>query len=167
MTTLKALSISLMAVGALSLTACGYQLRGMGENSLKLAPAYSQVNITTEDNALAYGFKHKLATRLAQLGVSTNSDATHTIMVQNLRYRRYELLGVLTEVRLLMMADVTYQINGKSVTYPIQVERSYQYNEAGVATSDQQGEQAQAWLQDNLAERIAEQYYAMSSQAAK
>lgn len=156
---------SLVAVSVMTLTACGFALRGINENSLKLAPAYSQVNIITEDNALAYGFKHKLATRLAQLGVSTSSDANHTIMVQNLRYRRYELLGVLTEVRLLMMADVTYQINGNSVTHPIQVERSYQYNEAGVATSDQQGEQAKNWLQDNLAERIAEQYYAMGSQA--
>ncbi|OAV02604.1 LPS-assembly lipoprotein RlpB precursor Rare lipoprotein B [Moraxella catarrhalis] len=46
----------------------------------------------------------------------------------------------------------------------VQAERSYQYNEAGVSTKDQQGEIVKVWLQDSLAHRITEQYYALGSQ---
>lgn len=156
---------SLLAVSVFSLTACGFALRGVGTNSQQLAPAYHQVTISTADDSTAYAFKYKLETRLSQLGVNSTSDAAQQIRIDNLRYRRYELLGILTEVRLLLMADVTYQVDGKTHSYPIQVERSYQYNQGTVATSDQQGEQAQNWLQNNLAERIAEQYYALATQS--
>lgn len=57
----------------------------------------------------------------------------------------------------------TYQ-NGQPVTLtnPIQVERSYQYNEASVSTDDQQGDQIRDWLYDSLARRITDQYVAIS-----
>ncbi len=45
---------------------------------------------------------------------------------------------------------------------PIQVERSYQYNEASVSTDDQQGNQIRDWLYDSLARRITDQYVAIS-----
>ena len=65
-----------------------------------------------------------------------------------------------------MSADVSYQSidNGKPVTLsnPIQVERSYQYNEASVSTDDQQGDQIRDWLYDSLARRITDQYVAIA-----
>ena len=88
------------------------------------------------------------------------------IDISNVRFKRYELVGVLTEIRLVLSADVSYQTieNGKPVTLtnPIQVERSYQYNEASVSTDDQQGDQVRDWLYDSLARRITDQYVAIS-----
>ena len=88
-----------------------------------------------------------------------------TIKVDNLRFQSYELVGVLTEIRLVLSADVTYNTyqNGQPVTLtnPIQVERSYQYNEASVSTDDQQGSQIRDWLYDSLARRITDQYVAI------
>ncbi|MFB6349059.1 hypothetical protein [Moraxella marmotae] len=156
----------LLAIGVLSLSACGFGLRGISDNSIQLAPAYSQVNLITDNNAVAYAFKPRLSTQLAQIGVATAADAPNQIRVNNLRYREYRLLGVLTEIRLVLTADVGYQINGQTIVRTVQTERSYQHNEASVTTSDQQGEQAKIWLQDSLAHRIAEQYYALGSQSA-
>lgn len=53
--------------------------------------------------------------------------------------------------------------NGQPVTLtnPIQVERSYQYNEASVSTDDLQGSQIRDWLYDSLARRITDQYVAI------
>jgi LPS-assembly lipoprotein len=97
---------------------------------------------------------------------NTDAEKTALIKVDNLRFRRYELVGVLTEIRLVLSADVTYDTyqNGQPVTLtnPIQVERSYQYNEASVSTDDQQGDQIRDWLYDSLARRITDQYVAIS-----
>jgi LPS-assembly lipoprotein len=97
---------------------------------------------------------------------NTNAEKIALIKVDNLRFRRYELVGVLTEIRLVLSADVTYDTyqNGQPVTLtnPIQVERSYQYNEASVSTDDQQGDQIRDWLYDSLARRITDQYVAIS-----
>ena len=103
-----------------------------------------------------------VASNNQKLGAETIS----TIAVNNIRFKRYELVGVLTEIRLVISADVSYQSveNGKPVTLtnPIQVERSYQYNEASVSTDDQQGDQIRDWLYDSLARRITDQYVAIA-----
>ena len=44
----------------------------------------------------------------------------------------------------------------------MQVEQSYQYNEASVITLEQQGEESKGWLYDQLGERIAERYRVMA-----
>lgn len=155
-----------LAGSALTLSACGYQLRGTQVHSSKLPVAHTQAQIISEDNPLGHAVRQKLIDRLTLMGVDgDDGNASNKIQIKNLRYRRYELVGVLTEVRLLLMADVHYQImqNGQMVDIvkPVQVEKSYQFNEADVATSDQQGEQNQRWLQDSLTERIAEQYYSL------
>lgn len=154
---------SLMAVSIFTLTACGFGLRGVGNTGVQLAPQHTQVALITDNNAVAFALKPKLATQLAQLGIATDDAAADQIKISNLRYREYKLLGVLTEIRLMLTADVSYQLAGQSQTHTVQVERSYQYNEASVATSDQQGEQAKIWLQNSLAHRIAEQYYTLGS----
>ncbi|WP_298979870.1 hypothetical protein [uncultured Psychrobacter sp.] len=185
----KTLATSLLAVlpmmtvvtTATVLTGCGFHLRGLD------APLNFEVEKTAvviEDNRRSFPLKLPLTRRLETLGVdvvdgmtmienAANSKANNTdaekialIKVDNLRFRRYELVGVLTEIRLVLSADVTYDTyqNGQPVTLtnPIQVERSYQYNEASVSTDDQQGDQIRDWLYDSLARRITDQYVAIS-----
>lgn len=165
MKNIRLLGVLAVAGSTMLLSACGFALRGTPKNTIALDSVYADTQIIAEEGVLNEQIKQKLATRLALLGVGNAADSQNQIRIKNLRQRRYELVGVLTEVRLVLTADVQYQMtqNGKPTTInrSVQVERSYQFNEAGVATSDQQGEQAQAWLQEHLAERIAEQYYAL------
>lgn len=170
----------LAIVGATaSLSGCGFQLRGY-EAPMLFDVAKTAVII--EDNRTAFPLKLPLTKRLEALGVNVITNMTLTdvasnnqnvgaetiaaITVNNVRFKRYELVGVLTEIRLVISADVSYQSidNGKPVTLsnPIQVERSYQYNEASVSTDDQQGDQIREWLYDSLARRITDQYVAIA-----
>nr|WP_317200302.1 hypothetical protein [uncultured Psychrobacter sp.] len=159
------------------LTGCGFQLRGLEAPLRFEAP---KTAIIVEDNRVSFPLKLPLTRRLEALGVNVVDGMTiientgdinnasgeiATIAVNNVRFRRYELVGVLTEIRLVLSADVTYQTtqNGQPITLsnPIQVERSYQYNEASVSTDDQQGSQIRDWLYDSLAQRITDQYVAI------
>ncbi len=139
--------------------------------------------ILIEDNRTSFPLKLPLTRRLQALGVdvvdgismiesaanssvnNTTAEPIATINISNVRFRNYELVGVLTEIRLVLSADVTYTTvqNGQPVTLtnPIQVERSYQYNEGSVNTDDQQGDQVRDWLYDSLARRITDQYVAI------
>lgn len=162
------------------LTGCGFHLRGY-DTPLRFDVA--KTAIIVEDNRISFPLKLPLTQRLEALGVdvvdsitmiesaansttsNTDPEQIATITVNNVRFRRYELVGVLTEIRLVLSADVTYQTvqNGQPVTLtnPIQVERSYQYNEASVSTDDQQGNQIRDWLYNSLARRITDQYVAI------
>ena len=82
--------------------------------------------------------------------------------MDNLHFRRYELVGTLTEIRLVLSATVKIMVGDKITTTVMQVEQSYQYNEASVITLDQQGEESKGWLYDQLGERIAERYRVMA-----
>jgi len=164
---------------AASLSGCGFQLRGYDEPMLLNA---EKTAVIIEDNRTSFPLKLPLTRRLTTLGVDVIDNMTvddvirsnqqagakpiAAIDISNIRFRRYELVGVLTEIRLVLSADVSYQTieNGKPVTLtnPIQVERSYQYNEASVSTDDQQGDQIRDWLYDSLARRITDQYVAIS-----
>ncbi len=170
----------LAIVGATaSLSGCGFQLRGYDAPMLF---DVAKTAVIIEDNRTSFPLKLPLTKRLQALGVDVIDNMTladvasnnqkvgaetiATITVNNVRFKRYELVGVLTEIRLVMSADVSYQSveNGKPVTLtnPIQVERSYQYNEASVSTDDQQGDQIRDWLYDSLARRITDQYVAIA-----
>ena len=158
------------------LSGCGFQLRGY---ETPLSFEVDKTAVIIEDNRTSFPLKLPLTRRLEALGVEvvdsiavienanrTNADQIATIRVNNVRFKRYELVGVLTEIRLVLSADISYQTleNGKPITLsnPIQVERSYQYNEASVSTDDQQGSQIRDWLYDSLARRITDQYVAIS-----
>ena len=163
------------------LSGCGFHLRGY-DAPLRFEVAKTAVII--EDNRTSFPLKLPLIQRLEALGVDvvdgmnliendannvisgTSAEQIATINVDDVRFRRYELVGVLTEIRLVLSADVTYQTiqEGQPVTLtnPIQVERSYQYNEASVSTDDQQGSQIRDWLYGSLARRITDQYVAIS-----
>ena len=162
-----------------SLSGCGFQLRGYDAPMLL---DVAKTAVILEDNRISFPLKLPLTKRLEILGVDvidnmTASDVANnnkqasaepiaSITINNVRFKRYELVGVLTEIRLVLSADVSYQTmeNGKPITLsnPIQVERSYQYNEASVSTDDQQGDQIRDWLYDSLARRITDQYVAIS-----
>lgn len=178
---LAALPMITVIATATSLTGCGFHLRGY-EAPLSFEVAKTAVVI--EDNRLSFPLKLPLIRRLETLGIevvdgismiernanntvnNSNAEQIATIKVDNLRFKRYELVGVLTEIRVVLSADVTYNTyqNGQPVTLtnPIQVERSYQYNEASVSTDDQQGSQIRDWLYSSLARRITDQYVAIA-----
>ena len=174
-----ALPIFAIVGATASISGCGFQLRGYGAPMLF---DVAKTAVIIEDNRTSFPLKLPLTRRLEALGVDvidnmTLADVTNNnqragaetiaaITVNNIRFKRYELVGVLTEIRLVLSADVSYQSieNGKPVTLtnPIQVERSYQYNEASVSTDDQQGDQIRDWLYDSLARRITDQYVAIA-----
>ena len=176
---LTALPMFAVLGAGVSLSGCGFQLRGYDAPMLF---DVAKTAIIIEDNRTSFPLKLPLTKRLQALGVDVIDNMTladvasnnqkvgaetiATITVNNVRFKRYELVGVLTEIRLVMSADVSYQSveNGKPVTLtnPIQVERSYQYNEASVSTDDQQGDQIRDWLYDSLARRITDQYVAIA-----
>lgn len=153
---------ALVAVYTLGLSGCGFALRGTTD-SFQIAPQYQTVELVTIDSQEALHLKRAITKHLTymhlQTGISTNQ-----IRVDDLRFRRYELVGTLTEIRLVLVADVSITIDGRTITAPMQVEQSYQHNEASVVTFDQQGEETKEWLYDQLAERIAERYRAMARQ---
>ena len=174
-----ALPIFAIVGATASISGCGFQLRGYGAPMLF---DVAKTAVIIEDNRTSFPLKLPLTRRLEALGVDvidnmTLADVTNNnqragaetiaaITVNNIRFKRYELVGVLTEIRLVLSADVSYQSieNGKPVTLtnPVQVERSYQYNEASVSTDDQQGDQIRDWLYDSLARRITDQYVAIA-----
>ena len=161
------------------LSGCGFQLRGYDTPMLF---GVAKTAVIIEDNRTSFPLKLPLTRRLETLSVNvidnmTTADVVSNnqragaepiaaIDISNVRFKRYELVGVLTEIRLVLSANVSYQTieNGKPVTLsnPIQVERSYQYNDASVSTDDQQGDQVRDWLYDSLARRITDQYVAIS-----
>ena len=176
---LAALPMFAVVGATASLSGCGFQLRGYGAPMLF---DVAKTAVIIEDNRTSFPLKLPLTKQLEALGVDVISNMTladvasnnqragaetiAAITVNNVRFKRYELVGVLTEIRLVISADVSYQSmdNGKPVTLtnPIQVERSYQYNEASVSTDDQQGDQIRDWLYDSLARRITDQYVAIA-----
>ena len=176
---LAALPMFAVVGATASLSGCGFQLRGYGAPMLF---DVAKTAVIIEDNRTSFPLKLPLTKQLEALGVDVITNMTladvasnnqragaetiAAITVNNVRFKRYELVGVLTEIRLVISADVSYQSmdNGKPVTLtnPIQVERSYQYNEASVSTDDQQGDQIREWLYDSLARRITDQYVAIA-----
>lgn len=147
-------------LSALTLSGCGFALRGTGE-SLQIAPAYQTVQLSLDDSQENLHLKRAMTKHLELMHLKTGLS-TNQIRVDNLRFRRYELVGTLTEIRLVLSADVKITVGTKTTTAPMQVEQSYQYNEASVVTLDQQGEESRGWLYDQLGERIAERYRAMA-----
>ncbi|MGX8220522.1 LPS-assembly lipoprotein LptE [Psychrobacter celer] len=176
---LAALPMMTVLGATTALSGCGFQLRGY-ETPMLLDVAKTAVII--EDDRTSFPLKLPLTQRLKTLGAEVMSNMTlddvarnnrqaraepiAVIDISNVRFKRYELVGVLTEIRLVLSADVSYQTfeNGKPVILKnaIQVDRSYQYNEASVSTDDQQGDQIRDWLYERLARRITDQYVAIS-----
>ena len=108
----------------------------------------------------------RIKTAIKLIGVTNTQNSNQQIEIKNLRFQRYELVGTLTEIRLVLTADVIFTANdGRKLSDSVQVEHSYQYNEASVTPQDQQGEQVKPWLYDELAKRITQKYHAFALEA--
>ncbi|PIE47415.1 MAG: hypothetical protein CSA42_03165 [Gammaproteobacteria bacterium] len=165
--------IAILLSSTLSITACGFQLRGYQTNDLTDAQSIhkKQVALKIANNKADNKIKSALTKQLNQLGVYvhtkpiTNSNIS-VIKVENIKFRKYELVGILTEVRIVLTADVSYSINknGQIInhTQPLQVENSYQYNKASVSIEDQQGQYVRNGLYDEMARQITDQYIALT-----
>lgn len=175
-----ALLASMLIASPLILSSCGFHLRGY--DSPMTYSAQNTVLSLDDNNPVSFRLKLPLKQRLNAVGVTVvddigrqinNSDKQYTssIRVENVQLRRYELVGVLTEVRLVLAADVFYETLNNTQGQPtepmtvknkVQVERTYQFDEASVSIEDKQGKQVQDWLYENLAQRITDQYVALS-----
>lgn len=168
-------------VGApLMLSSCGFHLRGY-DSPMTYAVQSTRLSLNDNDPT-SFRLKQPLTQRLNAVGInvvddigrqinSSDKQYTSTIRVENIRLKRYELVGVLTEVRLVLSADVFYETLNNTQGRPnepmtvknqVQVERTYQFDEASVSTDDKQGKQIEEWLYRNLAQRITDQYVALN-----
>ena len=168
-------------LAATSLSGCGFQLRGYHNTErLKMVRSLPATQLifgnAPEDVAVKNALKHQFAlmtlptvdgpTLTNNSAVLVDTKGQPTIQVRNIQLQTYRLRGLLTEIRMVMSAEVTYQLqqNGapKIIKNTIQVQRSYQYDQANVATDNPQAEQIKVWLYDNIAQRVAEQYLALA-----
>ncbi|MDO4426711.1 MAG: hypothetical protein Q4B88_01135 [Moraxella sp.] len=146
----------LILLGALSLFGCGYELRGIHQNT---AAVPLSVSLAGDERAL----KDALGRELAMTGfVMTTNQGEPNIEIKDVQLRRYELVGVLTEIRLLLTANVTYNTPIGKQTHRVEATRSYQYNEAGLSSLDSKSEQIRLELNQALARRISEQYRSLN-----
>ncbi|WP_296403547.1 hypothetical protein [Psychrobacter sp.] len=175
-----ALLTATLVATPLILSGCGFHLRGY-DSPMTYAVKSTALSIN-ENDPISFRLKLPLQQRLNAVGVnvvddigrqinSSDKQFTSSIRVENVQLRRYELVGVLTEVRLVLSADVIYETFNNNKDQPdkpmvvknkVQVERTYQFDEATVSIDDKQGRQVQDWLYQNLAQRIADQYVALS-----
>lgn len=164
-----------LASGVAPLHGCGFQLRGYPSAVVQLAQSTELVFGTKPDDIMV---KNALKRQLDLLALGYTDSVNDTavshvpaasevprIQVDNIRLDTYQLRGILTEIRMVMSADVSYSVQQNGVwqnkTQTLQVQRSYQYDQASVATDNPQADQMRAWLADNLAQRIADQYVAL------
>lgn len=140
--------------------------------SLKSIATSPKLVISLKDNRDNQKFRQTLNKKFSVLGIQTlaEQEEHHTphynhISIDNIQFKQYELEGILTEKRVIIYADVTYQFkkNGENMIkkHPIQVERSYQFNAASVSVDNLQAQQIKTWLYDTLARRISDQYVAL------
>lgn len=160
----------LLMTSSLGLTACGFHLRGYQSPLVQNIPATQLIFGNSVDD---FAVKNALKAQFSQLGiplVEAETKKSHqtmpSIQVNNIRLQTYQLRGILTEIRLVMSADVTYQVwqtgQWKTVENSLQVQHSYQYDQASVNTENAQSKKITEWLYQNLAQRITDQYVALN-----
>lgn len=139
---------------------CGFALRGIENqpNNKNLAIHHTPIKITGV--AQHQALDKMLTSHLKRLGfVVDNTLNKNNIEITSIDFKSYQLVGVLTEIRMTLTANVRYHLpNGQTHQTPILVERSYQYNQNEVAASDREAAQVRGWLYESLATRISEQY---------
>lgn len=154
--------LTILALGLL-LSACDYHLRGY--QSVMHAMPSNPIHITLPNSAQGFGFRQALKNELSNVGFTLSDNATDDkitqINIHSLDFHQFRLVGTLTEVRVVGVIKVSYQLPQGNKTQTITAERSYQYNEASVAGSNKQDERTRKWLEEELARRIAEQYHAL------
>lgn len=163
----------------LLMSSCGFHLRGY---ETPMNYSVQSTALIMDEDTTSFRLKLPLKQRLNAIGIdvvdeigrqinSSEQIYTSSICVDNVQLKRYELVGVLTEIRLVLSADVIYETfidedgipsDPIKVKNKVQVERTYQFDEASVSIEDKQGQQIQDWLYQNLAQRITDQYVALN-----
>lgn len=171
------LSTVLVVLFTLVLSGCGFALRGYHNQQMQL-PATAPTVVVDAVTAEAAVLKTQLQQQLNQLykkqpepSAITLLAPSNTIELNRVTLNRYELLGIITEVRLVLTAEVTYQFiiqtgtqtgQAKTLTKQLQVQRSYQYSKATVNADNPQEEIVEKWLYEALAAQINEQYLVLT-----
>lgn len=156
------LLVIVLLIGQLS--GCGFTLRGYHE---PIANINQHIGLKFGNELTDITLKNILKEKFQQLTILNVSDSYENanIQVKNIELQKFQLVGILTEIRMVMSADVSFSVlqDGKVIqkTQRIQAQRSYQYDQASVNIDNPQAEQIQHWLYDNLAQQIADQYFAL------
>lgn len=156
------LLVIVLLIGQLS--GCGFTLRGYHE---PIANINQHIGLKFGNELTDITLKNILKEKFQQLTILNVSDSYENanIQVKNIELQKFQLVGILTEIRMVMLADVSFSVlqDGKVIqkTQRIQAQRSYQYDQASVNIDNPQAEQIQHWLYDNLAQQIADQYIAL------
>lgn len=157
------------------MSGCGYQLRDYERQHLAHldAPVHRTFVLSfgsgSHHDELARLLQQKLrALGMQQLqGIHASAQTQQKIHIDALNFRQFKLVGVLSEIRVVLSAKVYYQwqaADGSIQNHEdtLQVASSYQYNEADISTHDAQNTQVRHTLTDTLATRISEQYHSLS-----
>lgn len=164
----KSVFIALFAIFTTQMTGCGFTLRGYDN---QIVQTNQTIGLNFGNNLADIQLKNAVKEKLNQLSIKTISDTGNTahIQVKNIELQQFQLRGVLTEIRMVMSADVSYHLikDGKTIekSNRLQAQRSYQYDQASVNIDNPQADQIQNWLYDNLAQQIADQYITLQSTA--
>lgn len=158
-----------------TLTSCGFQLRGYDTPVFKNQHIRVQVeNSERIHNKTSRNLDKHLTTKLLVLGATVSSSYskrnklnqvqmpegknTTLVKVDDIDIRKHRLVGTLTEVQLHMTANLTLNAAGRQpLTRRLQLQRSYQYNQATVNTANQQEGRIIALMHAAMADRIAQQ----------
>lgn len=161
----------------LLLTACGFQLRGSQINSIQNQQSIQVVlNVTNTNQAhltkkikqqlLVSGTKVTFKTNKAQPNIPINGQIQ--LGVNNIYLRKHQLVGKLSEIQLLLTADIQLKKTKTSQNKPsgwktrarrIEVQRSYQYNQESVSSNKQQERHIIDIMQQEMAEKITQQVF--------
>lgn len=156
------LLVIVLLIGQLS--GCGFTLRGYHE---PIANINQHIGLKFGNELTDITLKNILKEKFQQLTILNVGDSHENanIQVKNIELQKFQLVGILTEIRMVMLADVSFSVlqDGQVIqkTQRIQAQRSYQYDQASVNIDNPQAEQIQHWLYDNLAQQIADQYIAL------
>lgn len=156
---------------SLLLASCGFKLRGSEQ------PVFVNPNITlnvshSKQNRL---LKKKIMQQLTVLGASVTDikqvnaspqknlsgqvllDNTQVNIV-NIKLRKHRLVGRLTEIQLLLTADVIISSNTKTTRQrQLHIQRSYQYDQATVSTKDAEEARIVSLMHEEMASKISQQ----------
>lgn len=145
-------------LGILSITGCGFELR----KPLQQVQATQSLQLILPSD-MSQTDSLSIHEQLHLMGyIPLDAQEPMVIKIQKASIRRYELFGILTEIRLILTADVSYQIKGKTHQSTLSVSQSYQYDKSKLTSHDKQYEQVKASLFADLARQIGEQYRILS-----
>lgn len=160
--------------GAVMLSSCGYHLRGY--DSPVFQNKYIVLNVDKANqihNKTSRNLEKHITNKLLVLGASVESNyskrnnlysaapkntSTTQVQVNAIDLRKHKLVGTLTEIQLIMTTDIRISSTHKgSLDRTLQVQRSYQYDQATVNTENQQEDRIIELMNEALADKVVRQ----------